>query len=302
MNYTAFGITIRSAIKLPPLQSVTLLDGDSSDVSIELGRVDKSELAGSKKNGFYTESAPDQLRFYVPDIAWFHVSNGNRVVIEPDKSGDEDGVRLYLLGTCLGVIMHQRNHLVIHGNAVRFGDHCVIFAGKSGNGKSTLAAAFHQRGRQLLADDLAVIDAHGRVQPSYPQIKLWHDTAEKLNIDVSKLKRIREEIDKYAYPLPDLFCSTPLPVKAIYILNHHNQDDFIFDSIKGINKFNPLKNNTYRIGHLDGLGLKAQHLKLCSQLANQIDVTRITRPNAKFQLDQLVKLIEADLTKAKTAA
>jgi hypothetical protein len=299
MNYTAFGITIHSAIKLPPLQPVTLLNTDSCDVQIELGRVDKSEFMQSEKNGFYTQSAPDQLRFHIPDIAWFQISAGNKVVIEPDNNSDEDSIRIYLLGTCLGIIMHQRNHLVIHGNAVRFDDHCVIFAGKSGNGKSTLAAAFLQRGRQLLADDLAVINAKCEVLPSYPQIKLWHDTAEKLNIDISTLTRIRLQIDKYAYPIQDSFCNIPLPVKAIYILNHHNQDDFIFESINGINKFNPLKNHTYRINHLDGLGLKAQHLKLCSQLANQIEVTRITRPNAKFQLDKLVDLIEADLATTK---
>lgn len=301
MTYTAFGIIIRSAIELHPLQPVTLIEANSYDVSIELGWVDKSEMAQSSKCGLYCQSRPNELRFYVPEIAWFQVSAGNKVVIEPDRNSDDDSIRIYLLGTCLGIIMHQRNHLVIHGNAVRFDDHCVIFAGKSGNGKSTLAAAFHQRGRQLLADDLAVIDLMGQVQPSYPQIKLWHDTAQKLNIDVSQLKRIRAQIDKYAYPIPDSFCSQPLPVKAIYILDHHKQNNFIFNSATGVDKFILLRNNTYRINYLAGLGLKAQHLKLCGQLANQIDVTCITRPSAQFQLDQLVDLIEADRTKTKTA-
>lgn len=302
MNYTAFGITIRSAIKLPPLQPITLIDGDNYDVLVELGSVEKSDLVQLKNSGLYSQCAPGQLRFQVPNVGRFQVSCGNKVVIEPEKNSDEDDLRLYLLGTCLGVIMHQRSHLVIHGNAVRFDDHCVIFAGRSGNGKSTLAAAFHQRGRQLLADDLAVIDAQGRVQPSYPQIKLWHDAAEKLNIDTSQLKRIRSQIGKYAYPIPDLFCNKPLPVKAIYILSQHNKDDFIFEPIKGIDKFNPLKCQTYRIQYLTGLGLIAQHLQLCSQVASRVDVTRITRPDDKFQLDQLVDLIEADLNKTKTAA
>ena len=142
-----------------------------------------------------------------------------------------------------------------------------------------------------------MIDEQCMVQPSYPQIKLWHDTANKLDIDISELKRIRLQVDKYAYPIKQGFCATPLPIKAIYILNNHNQEEFLFEPIVGTDKFNPLRDNTYRINHLEGLGLKKQHFKLSTHLANKIELTRITRPNGCFELDKLVDLIETDLNK-----
>jgi len=293
-TYTAFGLSIHSDMQLPALLRS---NNKKIDIQIIRGKVNKKGLDAPEQTRLFSQLAVNELWLHVPNIAWFYVSNGNKIIVEAENGSDEQSIILYILGTCMGAIMHQRNRLVIHGNAIRVGEGCVVFAGQSGNGKSTLAAAFHQRGYSILADDLAVIDEQGKVQPSYPQIKLWHDTAKKLEIEISRLKRIRLQIDKYAYPIKDGFCTIPLPIKAIYILNNHNQDEFLFEPIKGIAKFNPLKNNTYRINHLDGLGLKKQHFKRCSQLANQIQLTRITRPNDSFELNTLVELIEADLTK-----
>lgn len=291
-TYTAFGLTFDSDIELHPLLTS---DEENADVKIELSQVSKAGLDNPITVKPYCQIASNELWLQIPDIARFYVTNGNKVVVQPEANADMQSVRLFLLGSCIGAIMYQRDRLVIHGNAIRFGDGCVIFAGASGNGKSTLAAAFYKRGYEILADDLSVIDEFCQVQPSYPQIKLWHDTAKKLDIDVSQLNRIRLQVDKYAYPIKDDFCDIPLPVKAIYILNTHNNDEFIFDPIKGLDKFNPLKNNSYRSNYVEGLGLKAAHLKLCGQLANNIDITRITRPNTGFKLDELVELIEADI-------
>ncbi len=299
MIYTAFGLTLSSDIALPPL---TPTNATQIDVTIQQDHVNKKGLTNPVSTRLRSQAAPDSLWFHVPNIAWFHVSKGNTIHYEPEEQADEQSVRLYLLGTCMGAVMHQRNRLVIHGNAVRIGDECVIFAGLSGNGKSTLAAAFHKKGYELLADDLAVINEQGFVQPSYPQIKLWHDTAERLNIDVTQLQQIRLQVKKYAYPLTQGFCDTPLPVRAMYILNTHKLETFEFQAITGMNKFLPLKNQTYRKTYIEGLGLTTQHLKQCAQLANTISMIRITRPTSGFDIDQLVERIEADLNRAEAAA
>jgi hypothetical protein len=194
--------------------------------------------------------------------------------------------------------MHQREQVILHGNAIRFGEQCVVFAGNSGNGKSTLATAFYQRGYEILSDDLAVIDADFNVQPSYPQLKIWQDVADKLNIDTSKLTRIRYQVNKYAYPLKKGFCETPLPVSAVYILHTHNKDEIEFESVLGFEKFNPLKNHTYRSKVLNGLNLKKQHLANCSQLADRIRLVHITRPRSGFKIDELVEYVEKDLRDA----
>lgn len=297
--YTAFGLNFHSELELTPLKTA---EATNPDVRIVLGPVSHTGLDQPHVTKPFCQTAPNQLWLDVPDIARFQVSDGNMIIVDPKPDADPQSVQLFLLGSCMGAIMYQRNRLVIHGNAIRFRHGCVIVAGASGAGKSTLAAAFVKRGYQVLADDLSVIDDHVRVQPSYPQLKIWRDTAKKLDIDTSPLKRIRMQVDKFAFPLHEQFYSEPLPIKAVYILNPHNQPDLRVEEITGMNKFQPLKNQSYRGGYLEGLGLNAQHLTLCASLANQSRVARIIRPNNGFKINELVELIEDDMTPPLTAA
>lgn len=291
-QYSAFGLTISSEIELP-----NLLPGGSNpaDLTIEYGEINIDGLGGAESIGRYAQCAENRYWFRAPNIARFIVSDGNHILVEPEEGADPQSVRLYLLGSAIGAIMHQRGQLVLHGNALRFGDQCVVFAGNSGNGKSTLAAALYQAGHEVLSDDLAVIDRQGRVQPSYPQLKLWKDTAKKLDIDITRLKRIRLQVEKYAYPLTQGFCTTPLPIAALYILHTHNEEEFKLERIKGMDKFTPLKNHTYRSRVLDGLGLEAGHLNTCGELTKRIQLTHLTRPNQGFDLDTLLTTIKDDL-------
>lgn len=293
MHYRAFGLNIVSDIALPPLVSC---DFEHADIVVERNHVSTKGLDSPSITKVNSQTAPGQLWFHPPGIGYFQVSNGSKITVMPKLNADMQSVRLYILGTCMGAIMHQRHKLTIHGNAIKVGDGCVVFAGHSGNGKSTLAAAFHQRGYPLLSDDLAVLDDNLFVQPAYPQIKIWQSTADMLNIDTSNLKRIRYHLNKFAYPLDtEAFCSTPLPIKAMYIISTDNLGTTHFEEIIGANKFLPLRNQTYRIGQIKGLGLKKPHLELCANLANHIKLTRITRPRQGYGLDKLVSQIENHL-------
>jgi len=302
MMYAAFGLRISSDIALPPLPPACSDEG-KADIVIRRGVVDRHGLAALEVVTHNCQITENKLWLHVPGIAWFYVTDGNRVCVELEVGADEQSVRLFLLGTCMGALMHQRSRLVIHGNAIRVGNECVVFAGASGKGKSTVATAFYQRGYSLLSDDLAVVDEHHLVQPAYPQIKIWQDTADRAGIDTAKLQRIRLQLDKYAYPVqPENFCNTPLPLRALYILSTHNEDTIKFSPITGADKFIRLKNQTYRNSHLEGLGLKAHHLRSCANLANKIPITRITRPINGCELKRLIALIEADLHKDTCAA
>lgn len=293
--YHAFGLNIGSELALPPLKTAKYCN--NIDVSIRQQHVSTAGLDKPEKSTPFFQCAKDHLWLHVPDIAHFLVRDGNSILVDPAAGADAQSIRLFLLGSCLGAILHQRGMLALHGNAIRFGDHCVIFAGASGQGKSTLAAAFHQRGHEILTDDVCAINEQGYVMPGYPQMKLWHDTLAKLDVEKSGLEKIRLQVEKFAYPLKHGFVQTPLPVRAIYILNSHNRDEFEFEPLKGMKKFLPLKYQTYRKGYLQGLGLTAQHLQLCGKIAGKVHLARITRPNHGFQLDALLEHILDDLEK-----
>lgn len=294
--YQAFGLSIQSDIALPPLFEKPSVK--TPDIQVVLADVSETGLEQADMVKPFSQFNQTQLWLNIIDVARFEVT-ANLIKVDP-LSEDWDSIRLFLLGSCFGAIMHLKQDLVLHGNTIKFGDECAVFMGPSGNGKSTLASAFYKKGYQILADDLARVDETLCVQPSYPQLKLWEDSARKLEIDTSVLKRIRPQNAKFAVPIQDSFFNQPLPVKALYILNTHNQDDFIFEELSGVNKFQPLKNNTFRPHFTQAFGMQKVHLKRVSQLANQARVVRITRPNYGFQIDELVKRIEQDLQQAVT--
>ena len=289
--YNAFGIIISSELHLPDCHKIPH-ENRTPDIHINIGNVSQSIPSDAITFNQHAFFLPNQLWLHIKDIAWFYIEQGKFITVEPYPNADLQSIRLYLLGSGIGAIMHQRNTLIIHGNAVRIGDECIVFTGDSGAGKSTTAAAFYQKGYEFLADDLSVIHANGQVQPGIPRLKLWQDTADKLKIDTAKLSRIRLQVDKYCYPIHTNLCKTPLPIKAIYVLNKHQKNTFLVKEVTGATKLQLLQSHTYRNGFVNGLNLKAQRFRLCSQLANQAAVFNIHRPDQGFTIDQLIEIIK----------
>src|SRR5436853_233172 len=82
-----------------------------------------------------------------------------------------------------GLPLPQRGHFVLHASSVAIDGKAAAFAGPSGRGKSTLVAALASAGHPLIADDMSVIDTSGAapvVQPGFPRVKLWPDSASAL--------------------------------------------------------------------------------------------------------------------------
>ena len=299
-RYFTFGLHIQSELELPPL-----LVADSSfppDVSITIGSTPET-LANCQKKGVAFEIAPDEFLLDLRKIARFYVANGNSIVIEPKENKDWNSIRLFLLGSCLGAILHQRKVLALHASAIAHEGEAVLFTGISGVGKSTTANAFRLNGYKMLTDDVCpikFIDQRPYALPGYPQSKLWEDTLEKLKLDFQGFKHIRKGIHKRAIPIPDQFAAEPLPIKALYILQTHNKDEINLMDVQDANKFRLIKNMTYRSYLMKGLGMQPYHFMNGSQLANSIPIKRIMRSQT-FCLPEVVDLIKGDLEKMKVA-
>ena len=96
-------------------------------------------------------------------------------------------MRLYLLGSAMGMLLHQRGlfrstPMPSRSTARRF-----AFMGHSGAGKSTLAAWFHDEGYRILADDVSVIGfgegGQPTVRPGLPRLRLWRDALDATGRD-----------------------------------------------------------------------------------------------------------------------
>lgn len=300
MNYSyyAFGLRIQSEMQIPEF-----LPQDSmlpAQVYVKCGKVPDS-LAAPSKEGVTLQVAPNEFLLKLEGIANYYVYDGQNIVIQPGSGGSEDDIRVFLLGSAFGALLHQRKIFILHASAIKYGNEAVLFIGESGAGKSSTANAFRLRGHAILTDDVCPIafdENHRAVAvPSYPQTRMWEDTLQHLNVEYEHLRRVRLKINKRVLALNDLFCDSPLPIRAIYILNTHLEDRCIISSLKGPEKFQALANYTYRNHMIDALGVQKSHFQFGMRLAQQIPIKVILRPDREWRLSEVVHLVAEDLLK-----
>lgn len=289
-RYTVFGLTIDSCLELPEL-----VPGDGvPDIHVRWGEV-PVVLPESRKTTARFQAKPGSLLFTAEHVARLLVSDGNRIAVELLPGANEAEVRAFVLGSAMGAILHQRGLLPMHASGIKTGDGCVLFCGRPGTGKSTLAGMFVQRGFELHADDICVIGADKKgmpwVYPAYPQLKLWGDALEKMGDEPSAYRPVHSLPEKFAVPALH-FNREPLPIKTIFVLSPHNKESIEITPVTGINKYNVLKNQTYRRRFLEGLDTAASHFHAASSVGKHIPIYRVHRPQKLFLLNELVEILE----------
>ena len=107
------------------------------------------------------------------------VQNGNEIIVEPAADSLASDVRVFLLGSCIGALLHQRGLLVIHAGAVYTEKGAVLFTGHSGCGKSTLLGELMRRGYKMMVDDVCAVtlDASTGSEQRFAQRKLGRPAA-----------------------------------------------------------------------------------------------------------------------------
>ena len=242
----------------------------------------------------------EELILRVADVGRYLVRNGREILIDREPDATDHDVRVYLLGTCIGALLHQRGFLVLHASGVITDHGCLLFTGESGAGKSTLLAEFLRRGNKMMVDDVCAVrfDSAGRpiVVPSYPRTRLWRDAADRFAIDTSELARTRPSWDKFEYQVPTQFWGQEEPMSHVFHLAGPNTSDEIsFQRLGPMDAFKTLVDNTYRGILLDGMDLRSSHFELASRAARSVDVTRVSRPGDTDTLEELATRVLATI-------
>jgi len=293
--YRIFGLNITSVIPLPALPVCHAQQDLTPDVVIEYGKT-PDVLTNPQFKGVRFQAGKGEFLLRVDGVACYYVRKGSTITVMPEAGTNEDDILVFLIGSAMGALLHQRNILVLHAGAIAVNGKSVIFSGPSGIGKSTLAAGFHRRGYTFLADDVCAItsyNGHPAVIPGFPRLKLWADCLKRLNTDKDDLKSVRWGKDMKKYFLPvDGFRDTPVPLKSVFVLETTNTDTMEIIALKGGERIDPLIGNTYRRRFLEGLGGKTDHFRQCATVAAKAAVYRTIRPNKGFLLNKLMDLVE----------
>ncbi|MGM1019352.1 MAG: serine kinase [Bacillota bacterium] len=298
--YTAFGLKIASELELPEL--IPVAPGVVEDVVIR--QADLTEWSEQlEQTHFMIEG--ESFMFHVPGTAIYAVRGGKEVEVCVYHGADPDTVRLFVLGTCMGVLLLQRRILPLHGSAVVIRGKAYAFVGESGAGKSTLAAAFTQAGYKIVSDDVIAVQATASktiVFPAYPQQKLGLESMLQLEaLQENKHRHLRKltgELNKYAVPTVDSFHNEPLPLGGVFELvaespNREFQREgelkaVMEHSLNMLECLHTLLLHTYRRVVIPRMSLGEWHFGTAARVARQVEGWRLLRDSSAFTASEIV--------------
>lgn len=298
--YKAFGFSIYSEIPLPELQPA-LLPNVVADIVIRYADLSEKWIERSDSSHKTLVCREDMVMFRVPDLAVFAIEEGTNILVSPEPGAVHDKLRLYILGSCMGAILLQRQILPLHGSAVVINDKAYAFVGLSGHGKSTLASAFLQRGYQLLTDDVIAVTLDHRNVPyvtsAYPQQKLWQESLEVFGMNSDRFRPLFDRETKYAIPVTTHFSDGTLPLAGIFELIKCDCSHVEMRSVEKLERLPLLYRHTYRNLLLADSGLSKWHFDFTSRMAGNVDVYQLQRPQHQLTVHQLTEMVLTTIAK-----
>ena len=283
----AFGLSIASEFRITGIPEAS----DTSDTDVQIRRADLASYA--IPDNCYQIKQGD-IRFSYNNTGQFRINNGNLIEVDPDPACTESHLGVYLMGSCMGAILHQRGLMPLHGSCVTDGKRAILITGDSGAGKSTLAAEFLSRGWKLLTDDVcAVYNTEGTpmVRSSYPSQKLWQDAMDRYDTqerDVHSLY-FSESREKFGVNVTGSFFDGACPLNMVVRLLPADAPCSI-SPIEGMTRVDQLMRNTYRAFMIAPKD-RPRHFQRCVTLSTKVPMALVIRENGTQCADRLFELI-----------
>jgi hypothetical protein len=286
--YRVCGIRLESAIALPELTAVT---GGRADCAFAVSRapVPTDDVLWFHRWGL--KSRRTWLRIgrgregYVlrfSEFGDFQVSAcGRRIVAHAAQALPPATLRHLLLDQVLPLALGRMGRTAIHASAVhvpRLG--VVAFAGRTGCGKSTLAAALARAGCAVLSDDCLVIAVRSGgvwATPSYPGVRLWPDAASRLGYRGRLVAHYSDKVRVATGGLPS--GARPARLRALFLLSPPSASRGVSVSARRpLEAFIGLTRSAYLLDIEDRTGL--------ARLFNELGVLSERVPMAALRLPQ----------------
>ena len=224
----------------------------------------------------------------IPEIGRFYTANGTEARVERLFAPSEDKeseLQVYLTGSCMGAILHERGLVPLHGSCIEQNGRGLLLTGVSGAGKSTLSAEALRNGWKMLSDDITPVflkDGNVWAEPSFPQQKLWDDAIVRSGNEARADRRIYdfEDRTKYAVDVRDSFSKKTAVLSAVVQLIPKEEEwdgrPFI-EPVQGIERAILLREHTYRTYLLADVADKQEHFRKCAVFAGHLKMAHIFR-------------------------
>jgi hypothetical protein len=171
----------------------------------------------------------------------------------------------------------------------------MLFCGASGMGKSTMAAAFCQRGRALLADDFCVVGFDAAGAPLVHSDARMHRLTEA-SVEALKPARIGSRIPHFTskFYVEPAIAEPPgtVPVGCVYVLERG--DVPAIGALNAAEASFLLGRNAYRPMVVRRMGQTKLYLDAATAILRHAGVRRLTLSGRMESLDSAIALIERD--------
>ena len=286
--YSAYGLNITSELLLPELEA----NDSNSDVFIY-----------EKKNGTRSDGNMKRLwrlkiseekksaSLFIKNQATFNIREGKEITVYTEKNSDDQLIRQYIMGIIFGILLYQRELLVLHASAVEFDGGAIAFMGNPEAGKSSVAAALYNKGYKIVTDDITPVDVNSEIStvfPGFPYLKIGQKVAGGLGYDFESLGIIHSLEEKRLLDVHNRFQKKPLPLRCIFVLADGNA--------QGVEELHPQETVIELIRHTFPTRLQQPGAKLhfmqCAELVNRVPVYRLKQSKSISALPELITLIE----------
>jgi len=324
-HYAAYGLTFSSDLPIPGL---TCVASTPEQVKVHFTDGLKSDVGDEANPFFFASDSTDEfgepiLRAWkLPEPFGYRLRYCDGIEFVLDEFGKEiwcsrpsnmtiEDVFVYLMGPIFGFVLRLRGQTCLHASVINIDDQAVALVGPGGSGKSTTAAAFVELGFPILTDDVAAIRLENgscSIEPAYPHVRLWPQAVNMLYGHHEALPRLVPvgTWDKCYLNLenrPELFCTRPLLLRAVYTLETRLQEDKA-PSIRPLSQAEAMLSllaNGYANNLIDR-SLRAEEFRVLSSIATSIPIKSIYPHCDEGRLPELCEVIIRDVRSQRGAS
>jgi hypothetical protein len=274
-HYRAYGLSIHSDLPLPEL--ITDQAHGPADVHIRYER-ERGQVFASEDDFQHFIVAPDQVILKAEGFQ-LAITQGKKITIHCHNPNlYQDAIRLRILGAGLGVLLQQREHLVLHGATIVGQRGAVVIMGNSGDGKSTLTMQLVQGGYRLSGDDKCVmkvdVDRFTALSGS-PYIKINDRLVTQTGIHKDRIHSVRALKNKVYVDLSSKFEIDQVPIVAGFVLGQAHKT--LVEKLTQRQAFDSLIEHSYRKKKLFRTVLQKTHFLQCHSMAVSVPVYAYSR-------------------------
>lgn len=238
------------------------------------------------------------------ELADFVVDRSGRQIscVAPRKTPPET-IRHLFLDHVIPPLLNLRGREALHASAIETATGACAFIGASGQGKSTLASAFHVIGYPILCDDCLVLKDDPDailVQPAYPGLRLWDDSRGALFGSRRTTLPVSHYNDKRRISALDAGSQNKefLPLRRIYSLRRNDEGDSVkhpaIEALSVRDALVELISYTFRLD-LSDQAMILRQMNVLERVAKRVPVKRLRLPNRLDALAAVRNLILQDL-------